>query len=127
MAANTKRNRKKKEAAPESAAASEHATEGKSERKMPDLPGVEGEGVSIVKIEALEEECPRYIKFRDLRMTEGLEERKSKKLIMALMDKHNLGSYSFDDVVFELKPKDETKTLKVTKKADYVGETVTED
>ena len=92
-----------------------------TKRKQEDLPKIEGEGVATPKIEALDSAVLDYVKERDERMKHGLEEKKNKQLILALMDKHKLSSYAVDDLVVVSKPKDETASIKVMSRADYEG------
>lgn len=91
-------------------------------RKMPDLPGMVGDGVAKPQIEALDGAVQDYVKARDKRIAAGVDEKTNKKLILALMDKHNLGSYEVDDLVVIRKPKDETASIKVMAAADYTGD-----
>lgn len=110
-----------KKAAPQSVAAAEHADAVKNKRKVHDLPGMVGDGVSKPEIPELDDAVIEYVKHRDKRMKEGLEEKTNKKLVLALMEKHKLGSYEVDDMVVVRKPKDETESIKVVSKADYTG------
>lgn len=112
---------KKKSPAPESVAASEHATEPKR-GKVIELPGMVGEGVEKPQVPALDEAVLDYVKSRDQRIAFGVEEKANKALILALMEKHNLGSYEVDDLVVVKKPKDATASIKVVSKADYTGD-----
>ena len=91
-------------------------------RKMPDLPGMVGDGVAKPDVPALDEAVLDYVKERDKRIEHGVKEKTNKKLILALMDKHALGSYSVDDMVVVRKPKDETASIKVMAAADYTGD-----
>ena len=86
-----------------------------------DLPGMVGDGVAKPNIEALNEAVGEYVVHRDARLAAGLEEKTNKKLVLALMEKHKLGSYEVDDMVVVRKPKDETESIKVVSKADYTG------
>jgi hypothetical protein len=92
-----------------------------SKRKSPDLPGIQGEGVAQTQVAALEDAIADYIPARDKRLAAGLEEKKNKVLIIALMKKHGLGSYQYDDLVVVIEPKDITDDLKLVAKADYEG------
>lgn len=114
------RTKKKANPAPESVAASA-ATEGDHQRPQVQELGLTGEGVERIQIDALDEAIRDYVKYRDARISKGMEEKKNKKLVLALMEKHNLGSYTVDDVVCVRKPKDETESIKVINKADYTG------
>lgn len=110
------------EPTPQSVAASEHATEGSTARKVIDLPGMVGDGVAKPKIDALDDAVLGYVKWRDERIERGVKEKAEKKLVLALMEKHNLGSYEVDDMVVVRKPRDETASIKVVAKADYTGD-----
>lgn len=120
-----KAKRTKKQPTPESVKASEHATEPAAPeggRKIIDLPGMVGDGVAKIKIDALDNAVLDYVQQRDLRIEHGLKEKTNKKLVLALMEKHNLGTYEVDDMVVVKKPKDDTASIKVVSKADYVGD-----
>jgi hypothetical protein len=106
----------------QSVAASEHATEGETIRKVIELPGMVGEGVEKPVYPELDAAVFDYVAARDSRMLHGLEEKTQKTLILAIMDAKKLGSYEVNDLVVVRKPKDETSSLKVVSKADYVGE-----
>ena len=114
--------KKKKAPVMESVAASEHATEGETKRKVIDLPGMVGEGVEKPHYPELDSAVLEYVKHRDKRIAFGIEEKTQKKLVLALMEAHKLGSYEVDDMVVVRKPKDETESIKVMAKADYTGE-----
>lgn len=114
--------KKKKPPVMESVAASEHAAEGESKRKVIELPGMVGEGVEKPHYPELDAAVLEYVKYRDKRMAFGIEEKTQKKLVVALMSAHKLGSYEVDDMVVVRKPKDETESIKVVAKADYTGE-----
>lgn len=111
----------KSTAAPQSAAAAEHSATGSSRRKVQELPGIVGDGVATPKVEALDDAIADYLPARDKRIAAGVEEKKNKVLIIALMKKHNIGSYEYDDHVVVVEPKDITDSLKVVAKADYDG------
>jgi hypothetical protein len=106
----------------QSVGASEAATEGKTQRKVIELPGMVGDGVAKPEIPALDDAVLDYVKERDKRIEHGVKEKTNKKLILALMDKHNIGSYEVDDMVVVRKPKDETASIKVMAAADYTGD-----
>ncbi len=114
--------KKKKPAAMESVAASEHATEGVTQRKVIELPGMVGEGVEKPHYPELDEAVLLYVKHRDLRMKHGIDEKTQKKLVLAIMDAKSLGSYEVDDMVVVKKPKDDTASIKVVALADYTGD-----
>jgi len=114
--------RKKKAKEMESVAASEHATEGETKRKVIELPGMIGEGVEKPHYPELDEAVLLYVKHRDLRMKHGIDEKTQKKLVLAIMDAKSLGSYEVDDMVVVKKPKDDTASIKVVALADYTGE-----
>jgi hypothetical protein len=111
--------RKKKGVAPESAAASEHATEGKTERKNHDLPGMVGDGVSKPIIPEIDDAASEYIRERDKRLQITPKEKAAKKKLLALMEGHGLERYDYDDQTVLVKPKDEAKTVMVIPQADY--------
>ena len=116
--------KKKKPAgvAPESAAASAAAAGEDPVRPQVQELGLKGDGVERPSIPALDEAVRDYVKFRDARIAKGVEEKKNKKLVLALMDKAGLGSYKVDDLVVVKKPKDETESIKVMAAADYTGD-----
>ncbi len=123
--------KKKEKAAPQaptppavfqSVAASEHATEGSTSRKVVDLPGMVGEGVEKPHYPELDDAVVLYVKERDLRIKHGITEKTQKKLILALMEAKSLGSYEVDDMVVVKKPKDDTASIKVVALADYSGD-----
>lgn len=115
-----KKKKQAEAAAPESAAASEHATEG-SHKRILELPGMVGDGVAKPEIPALDEAVLEYVKERDARLLHGVAEKELKTRILALMDGHQLGSYEVDNYVVVKKPKDATASIKVVSAADYTG------
>lgn len=110
------------EGAPQSAAAAEHAETGEHRRPQVQELGLKGDGVARAEIPALDEAVREYVLYRDKRIAAGIEEKRLKKQVIALMHGHKLGSYEVDDLVVVCKPKDETESIKVVAKADYVGE-----
>jgi hypothetical protein len=117
------RKKKAAAAAPESVAAAEHANgESKPRRKNIDLPGMLGDGVAKPEIPELDDAVLSNVKHRDKRQEEGMKEQSEKKLVLALMEKHKLGSYEVDDMVVVRRPKDATASIKVMAKADYTGD-----
>lgn len=87
-----------------------------------ELPGMVGDGVSTPQIQALDDAITEYVEYRDKRIAAGIEEKTKKKLVLALMENHKLSSYEVDDLVVIKKPKDDTASIKVMAKADYVGQ-----
>lgn len=122
-----KKKKPAEQATPESAAASEHATEGSHKRTIIDLPGMVGDGVAKPEIPALDEAVLEYVKERDARLIHGVKEKELKAQILALMDGYKLGSYEVNDYVVVKKPKDATASIKVVSAADYTGDTNAEN
>lgn len=117
--------KKKAAGAPQSAAAA--AAADPQEPKAPHRPepgelGLQGEGVERPCIPALDEAGRDYIAFRDARMEAGRKEKDNKTLVLALMDKHKLGSYKVGDFVLIKKPKDATAAIEVKAASDYTGD-----
>lgn len=81
-----------------------------------------GDGVAKPQIDALDDAVMDYVKERDARIEHGVKEKTNKKLVLALMEKHALASYEVNDLVVVKKPKDDTASIKVVSKADYLGE-----
>lgn len=106
----------------QSVGASEAATEGKTQRKVIELPGMVGDGVAKPNYPELDSYVIEYVEHRDKRILAGAEEKKFKKLVLAFMDAKKLGSYEVDDMVVVRKPKDETASIKVMAAADYTGD-----
>lgn len=83
--------------------------------KQDDLTGVEGEGVSLKKIKAVDEAFGALLGARGSRMKYATKEKEAQAELIALMEKHNLSIYNYDDRVYvladikkvKLKPKDE--------------------
>lgn len=108
--------------APQSAAAAEHAETGEHRRPQVQELGLKGDGVAKPEIPVLDEAVRDYVTYRDKRLAAGIEEKRLKKQVIALMHGHKLGSYEVDDMVVVCKPKDETESIKVVAKADYTGD-----
>jgi hypothetical protein len=108
--------------APQSAAAAEHAATGEHRRPQVQELGLKGEGVAKPEVPALDEAVREYVSYRDKRLAAGVEEKRLKKQVIALMHGHKLVTYEVDDMVVISKPKDETESIKVMAKADYTGE-----
>ncbi len=80
-----------------------------------ELPGVEGEGVSAKKIKAVDAAFDELLGARANRMKWGGKEKDAQASLIALMEKHNLTVYMYDDRAYvladikkvKLKPKDE--------------------
>ena len=120
MEAKTKRIRKKKEAAPESAAASTGLVQDPS-----DLPGMKGRGVErlvILPLEKAADEVDR-LKEKQARLKDDLDT--AIKDVRDIMRENDITSYNYKQKRIERSPKDDAIKIKHT--ADYVGETVTED
>lgn len=83
--------------------------------KQDDLGGIEGEGVSPVKIKAVDTAFDELIGARSKRMSWGEKEGEASATLVNLFHKHNLKVYTFDDKKYtlatiekiKLKPKDE--------------------
>lgn len=80
-----------------------------------DLPGVEGEGVSPVKIKAMDEAFDALLGARGNRMKWATKEKEAQTALIDLFHKTDLKLYVFDDRTYiladiekvKLKPKDE--------------------
>ena len=66
-------------------------------KKQEELPGVEGEGVSPVKIKEIEVAADNYVEVRDKRMKLTEKEIASRDVVVSLMKKHNISKYVYDD------------------------------
>jgi hypothetical protein len=120
--------KKKAAGAPQSAAAAAAADPQEPQRRpQPQEFDLKGEGVERPCIPALDEAGRDYITFRDARMEAGRKEKENKTLVLALMDKHKLGSYKVDDFVLIVKPKDATARIEVKAASDYSGDQPTGD
>ena len=83
--------------------------------KQDELAGVEGEGVSAVKIKSVDDAFDSLLGARGNRMRWGKKEKEEQNRLIALFKKHNLSTYVFDDRTYilddiekiKLKPKDE--------------------
>lgn len=83
--------------------------------KSQDLPAMEGEGVAPRKIKAVDELFDSLLGARSNRMKWAKKEKEVQTDLIALMEKHELQLYVFDDRVYiladikkvKLKPKDE--------------------
>lgn len=83
--------------------------------KQDELNGVEGEGVSAIKIKALDEAFDSLLGARGNRMKWAKKEKEVQTEVIALMEKHRLDLYMFDDRAYiladikkvKLKPKDQ--------------------
>jgi hypothetical protein len=82
-------------------------------RQQEDLAGVEGEGVSQPKIKAVEDGFEALLNARTNRMKWGTKEKDAQTELIALMEKHELELYNYDDVVYQLK--DIKKVVRVPK------------
>lgn len=71
--------------------------------RIEDLPGVEGEGVSPVKIKAVDTAFDELIGARSKRMSWGEKEGEASAALVTLFHKHNLKVYVFDDKNYTLK------------------------
>jgi hypothetical protein len=104
-----------------------YAPDASPKPRSSDLPGMVGDGVAKPQVPALDEAVVEYVEHRDKRIAAGVEEKSRKKLVLALMERHNLASYEVDDLVVVKKPKDDTASIKVVAKADYLGTPTTGD
>ena len=112
--------KKKKPPVMESVAASEHATEGETKRKVIELPGMVGEGVEKPHYPELDGTILDFIATRD-KITKLREmEKLHRETILAFMAIKGLGSYAVDDHVVVRKSKSES--IKVVALADYTGD-----
>lgn len=82
-------------------------------RQQDDLAGVDGPGVSQPKIKAVDESFETLLNARTNRMKWGVKEKEAQTELVALMEKHELEVYSFDDVAYQLK--DIKKVVRVPK------------
>lgn len=80
-----------------------------------ELPGVEGPGVSPVKVKALDEAFDELLGARKRRMDWGKKEKDAQSRVLELMKKHEVEVYYYDETPYEIvdiekvrrKPKDE--------------------
>lgn len=92
--------------------------------KQPDLPGVEGKGISGVRIDELDDAAEKYVKERNKRQEISPKEKAAKDALIELMLKHkdDLGVdddgkifYKYDDEVVIYQPgKPDVKVKTVT-------------
>jgi hypothetical protein len=82
-------------------------------RQQEDLDGVEGPGVSQPKFKAVDESFETLLNARTTCMKWGVKEKEAQTELVALMEKHELEVYSFDDVAYQLK--DIKKIVRVPK------------
>lgn len=88
--------------------------------KNPDLPGVEGPGVSPVRIPSLDRYAAAYVEVRDERMELTQREVKAKRALAADMHKHEdktrdpdgVLRYDYDGTLVMISPGDEKLTVK---------------
>lgn len=86
--------------------------------KQDDLDGIEGEGVSAVKIKAMDEAFDALLGARGNRMKWAAKEKEAQTVLIDLFHKKELKMYVFDDRTYiladiekvKLKPKDEEDT-----------------
>ena len=71
-------------------------------RMQDDLAGVEGEGVSQVKIKSVDEALETLLAARSKRMKLAEQEKEAQTTLVQLFHKHDLTHYSYDDTVYEL-------------------------
>jgi hypothetical protein len=67
-----------------------------------DLPGVEGEGVSLKKIKAVEEAFGDLLSAREKRMAHGEKEAAASAVLVQLFHRHNIKVYTYDDKRYAL-------------------------
>jgi len=79
--------------------------------KNVDLPGVEGPGVSPVRIKAVDEAFDALIGARTKRMSWGEKEAEASAELVALFHKNDLSIYVFDDRKYTLKQIEKIKLL----------------
>src|SRR5258706_11278430 len=117
------RTKKKPTGAPESAKAAEAASGALPNPVLPTNPelGLKGDGVEKPNHPEINRAMKKYVADRDTRVTASGEEVASKKKLMDAMHAYGLKVYQWDDLVCELKPKDETEALRVKHAADYDG------
>ena len=71
--------------------------------KQDDLAGVEGPGVSQPKIKAIDEQFDILIGAREKRMSWGKKEKDAQTELVALMEKHGVEVYMYDETPYMLK------------------------
>ncbi len=92
----------------------------KKAKTTPDLPGVEGPGISPIKIPSIARLANAYVAVRDERMELLQEEVKRKRALAAEMHKHEevlkdpdgVLRYDHDGVIVMISPGDEKLTVK---------------
>lgn len=72
--------------------------------KTPDLPSMEGEGVSQKKIPAIEKAAGNYVEVRDSRMKLTKEEVAARAVLINALNENGVTRYQYDDNIVELKP-----------------------
>lgn len=70
--------------------------------KQEELGGVEGPGVSPVKIKAVDNAFDELLSAREKRMSYGEKEGEASAVLVELFRKHDLRSYTFDDKKYVL-------------------------
>lgn len=70
--------------------------------KTPDLPNVEGAGVTEKRIRSVDDAAEEYVDARDKRMTLTKQEVEKKEKLKSLMLKHGLNRYTLDDDLSEV-------------------------
>lgn len=81
-------------------------------KKQPDLPAMEGDGVSVPKIAEIEDIAEQYVDVRDRRMALTTQEVEAKGRLATVMHNHNLTRYPFDGKVVICEPGKEKLKVK---------------
>ena len=68
----------------------------------PELPGVEGEGVSPVAVKAIDDAFDALISARQKRMSWGEKEAEANASLVALFKKHRISVYTYDERKYKL-------------------------
>jgi hypothetical protein len=87
----------------------------RSKRKQPDLPAIEGPGISDDSIPEIDDVASEYVAARDTRMAELAKEVEAKGRLKAIMDKHSRKVYKFDGLIVSIVPGEETIKVKKIK------------
>lgn len=81
---------------------------------------MEGEGVALRKIKAVDDAFDELLGHRQRRMSAGEKEAAASEILTKLFHKHNLRSYTYDDTKYVIKGKE--KVVRAPKDEDNGGE-----
>jgi hypothetical protein len=81
--------------------------------KQKELPGIERQ-----KVKAIEDAADDYVAVRDKRMALTEKEVEAREVLLALMDKHGLTNYRYDDQIISVLPARKVKVKHFKDDAD---------